>query len=304
MFELNNIDLEIESPVEKMFELIFEEQAQRAMSSEEQQALETLFREKEILMRCLWDEDMEGNYSDGDLSDGDSDGIMGDDDEMRDGEMGDGGNDELGDEESFDDIGCAECVDVADGGGGFVMGMMMGGNELKKIRDEVYRTPIEVLAKRSGDESDAAADSESPLMEGKANGKNVNKGAERMDALSSESDGKNRDGKNIRGKNADALSSLSSGQNVRGWSWPKYHGTAFSPKIARTNHSCTPNMRFYFDRRDKTLFARAIRPIREGEELVISYCKESATVSRRRKALNEYGFFCRCEKCCAEEGGK
>lgn len=46
-------------------------------------------------------------------------------------------------------------------------------------------------------------------------------------------------------------------------------GIFLDPALARVNHSCVPNAFIGFDKRTATL--RAERPIKEGEEITISY---------------------------------
>lgn len=45
---------------------------------------------------------------------------------------------------------------------------------------------------------------------------------------------------------------------------------------------------------------RAMRPIKAGEEITISYVDEDAPLEERQDALLEYGFVCDCPKCSAE----
>lgn len=46
----------------------------------------------------------------------------------------------------------------------------------------------------------------------------------------------------------------------------------------------------------------ALRDVAAGEELTISYIdEEEAGLEERRRALGEYGFTCRCERCETEE---
>ncbi|CAD7946505.1 unnamed protein product [Amoebophrya sp. A120] len=91
-----------------------------------------------------------------------------------------------------------------------------------------------------------------------------------------------------------------SGADLLAKEWPAYHATAFSAKIARCNHSCEPNMKFFFDNGNHVMSARALRPIRAGEELFVCYVEDSDPVEKRQKMLREYGFDCRCVRCVRE----
>ncbi len=81
---------------------------------------------------------------------------------------------------------------------------------------------------------------------------------------------------------------------------PPLDGTAFYRTICKVNHSCEPNVRVeYTCLPDKGLVAQlvAVRPILPNEELVQSYINQHMSLSKRRVALAEYGFLCRCAKC-------
>ena len=58
LFERNNIDVEVKNPMEIFFVQYFAVQR----SDEETQAFETLIREKEVVMRLLWRDEMTGNF--------------------------------------------------------------------------------------------------------------------------------------------------------------------------------------------------------------------------------------------------
>ena len=61
---------------------------------------------------------------------------------------------------------------------------------------------------------------------------------------------------------------------------------AVGGNIARfINHSCTPNCRFEIE--DKTIWIRAVRPIRLGEEITYDYC-----------TIGERTIPCRCRPGC------
>ena len=65
------------------------------------------------------------------------------------------------------------------------------------------------------------------------------------------------------------------------------------------NHSCDPNLQVtYGDDNDETLVAFAIKDIKIGDEICISYIDESAPRKERQEQLSEHYFFdCICEKC-------
>lgn len=65
------------------------------------------------------------------------------------------------------------------------------------------------------------------------------------------------------------------------------------------NHSCRPNLQvLYSDAGDELLSVRALRDIKPGEELLISYIDESLPYPERQQELYEhYLFTCRCPKC-------
>lgn len=87
--------------------------------------------------------------------------------------------------------------------------------------------------------------------------------------------------------------------------WPAFHGTGFSPLVARTNHDCAPNIKIFNEVNDNTMVARIInRPngIAQGEQLTISYIDQKQNVGKRREILTEYDFVCNCEKCVVEGG--
>lgn len=70
---------------------------------------------------------------------------------------------------------------------------------------------------------------------------------------------------------------------------------------SKLNHSCDPNVEICFEKGDHTLSVRALRDIKEGEELCISYISpcdlERSRHSRRKLLLDNYTFFCNCSKC-------
>jgi len=65
-----------------------------------------------------------------------------------------------------------------------------------------------------------------------------------------------------------------------------------------TNHSCEPNVFSASSTNDNRVSMYALREIRKGEELCISYIDESDSFEQRQKKLKEiYRFSCTCRKC-------
>jgi SET and MYND domain-containing protein len=78
-------------------------------------------------------------------------------------------------------------------------------------------------------------------------------------------------------------------------------GLLLDPVFALANHSCTPNAELQCDGRHIQL--RALREIKEGEQIFISYIDESEYLEARRQILEERYFFkCDCERCVEEAG--
>ena len=46
----------------------------------------------------------------------------------------------------------------------------------------------------------------------------------------------------------------------------------------------------------------ALRDVRKGEELFVSYVDETQSLAEREKALAAYGFACACPLCAAQRG--
>ncbi|CZR65767.1 uncharacterized protein PAC_15667 [Phialocephala subalpina] len=77
-------------------------------------------------------------------------------------------------------------------------------------------------------------------------------------------------------------------------------GLCFDPIMALANHSCSPNAVVVFDGR--TASFRALRELKEGEEIFISYIDPISTRDKRRQELQQRYFFeCKCEKCTKDE---
>ncbi|KAJ5666982.1 hypothetical protein N7462_011391 [Penicillium macrosclerotiorum] len=73
-------------------------------------------------------------------------------------------------------------------------------------------------------------------------------------------------------------------------------GLYLHPYAALMNHSCDYNSTVGFD--GEELFVKAIRPIKKGEQIFISYIDTTTPNEVRRKELSERYFFdCQCPKC-------
>lgn len=79
-------------------------------------------------------------------------------------------------------------------------------------------------------------------------------------------------------------------------------GSAFYTLQSCMNHSCRPNARAFKrdEDRDGHAVLLALRPIKKGEEVTISYIDEDASLEERRAALADYAFLCRCSRCLEE----
>ena len=89
--------------------------------------------------------------------------------------------------------------------------------------------------------------------------------------------------------------------------FPPLDGTALFSTACRMNHSCSPNVLVKYiggwgRKRPLALQCYALRDIREGEQLCISYIDVEMDAESRQAALDNYGFTCRCEKCLADRG--
>lgn len=77
-------------------------------------------------------------------------------------------------------------------------------------------------------------------------------------------------------------------------------GMGLSASVAMLNHRCDPNADWSLDA-SGCLVVRALRPIRSGEELCLSYVETSLpTAERKAHLLTHFGFECGCARCAAE----
>lgn len=69
------------------------------------------------------------------------------------------------------------------------------------------------------------------------------------------------------------------------------------------NHSCSPNAEAFKrdEDEDGSAVILALRAIKAGEEITLSYIDEEAQLEERQQQLADYGFRCACDRCTAEE---
>lgn len=79
---------------------------------------------------------------------------------------------------------------------------------------------------------------------------------------------------------------------------------ALSAWVGYTNHSCEPSAAVSVGR-DGRVTMVALRAIKAGEEVSISYINGATALEERQEVLKEhYGFSCKCPKCLRESGGQ
>ncbi|KAL1745554.1 hypothetical protein HDZ31DRAFT_63048 [Schizophyllum fasciatum] len=86
------------------------------------------------------------------------------------------------------------------------------------------------------------------------------------------------------------------------WRWMGYpgltgHYTVVCDEISRINHSCRPNGSYVFDDASFSEIVYAVRDIKAGEEICISYGEPCKPYAERKKKLAPYGFECACAAC-------
>jgi hypothetical protein len=75
------------------------------------------------------------------------------------------------------------------------------------------------------------------------------------------------------------------------------HGAGIFPNAARFNHHCNPNACFTYNSAIDRETIHAMRDIKEGEEITISYCDMIHDTPLRTWELKHYGFTCSCPAC-------
>lgn len=78
-------------------------------------------------------------------------------------------------------------------------------------------------------------------------------------------------------------------------------GAAIFPHAARFNHGCNPNACFTWNEGVGKETIHAMRDIKEGEEITISYCDMMHDTPLRAWELKHYGFVCDCPACSGDE---
>ncbi|KAH9877817.1 hypothetical protein J1614_003034 [Plenodomus biglobosus] len=76
---------------------------------------------------------------------------------------------------------------------------------------------------------------------------------------------------------------------------------AVVPEIARINHACRPNALWRFDDYTLSVGVFALKDIKPGEEITMSYGYETRSFGRRTKSIEaNLGFTCRCSLCSSD----
>ena len=79
------------------------------------------------------------------------------------------------------------------------------------------------------------------------------------------------------------------------------HGVGLFPLVALCNHSCDPNCIYFQGPEEGSMIVRTLRPVKNGEELCVSYIDGMLPRKQRRSILQETkGFLCSCARCSAE----
>lgn len=77
------------------------------------------------------------------------------------------------------------------------------------------------------------------------------------------------------------------------------HYGAF-PEVGKTNHDCRPNAAYYVDQSTLMHITTAVRPIKAGEEITITYLDPLAPRADRQEGVqSHWGFGCTCPHCSA-----
>ena len=90
--------------------------------------------------------------------------------------------------------------------------------------------------------------------------------------------------------------------NVFGVDSRKHHDEGWSvlfPRASLFNHSCNPNA--VVDASPHFCAVRAIRTIKKGKEVTVSYLDVFLSRAERQGKCDKRGFYCACSKCVAEE---
>ena len=74
-------------------------------------------------------------------------------------------------------------------------------------------------------------------------------------------------------------------------------GTGMCLDASRINHSCIPNAHFSWNANIERETVHAVKDIRKGEEITISYLPAICTLKNRQRQLEPYVFACDCPAC-------
>eukprot|EP01043_Picozoa_sp_COSAG02_P013257 COSAG02_NODE_527_length_20704_cov_120.745462_9_plen_674_part_00 len=83
--------------------------------------------------------------------------------------------------------------------------------------------------------------------------------------------------------------------------YPPLCGVGLYDGVAMLNHDCEPNAVVVFEQ-DAMATVAALRSIRKGDEICISYIDVDQNADERRADLLDYGFVCSCRRCSEEAG--
>lgn len=72
---------------------------------------------------------------------------------------------------------------------------------------------------------------------------------------------------------------------------------AIFPLVARLNHACKPNAQHAWNEARGEEVVHAVREVKEGEELTLSYSTGGPSDERRGSLKEFFGFDCQCEAC-------
>ncbi|KAF2122694.1 hypothetical protein BDV96DRAFT_608623 [Lophiotrema nucula] len=81
----------------------------------------------------------------------------------------------------------------------------------------------------------------------------------------------------------------------------KESGAAVYVHASRFNHACNPNAGFQWNPAIKKETIHAVRDIRAGEEITLSYCDATQNKAARLYQLKHYGFVCDCPACADDD---
>ncbi|KAK3320136.1 hypothetical protein B0T19DRAFT_488318 [Cercophora scortea] len=76
---------------------------------------------------------------------------------------------------------------------------------------------------------------------------------------------------------------------------------ALYPEVSRINHACKPNAYTRFIPRSLEVSVAAVRDIQPGEEITISYITIGQETVQRKRALEVWGFECKCSLCSSSQ---